>query len=88
MSVRYLIASFLRPLIFICYLSDYTIFLHMISAMPRFSIKNIEHNICILILSTLLYDFSLQEEPKQTLSHMYIRLHVKYKLFLSDFIEN
>ena len=49
----------------------------------------IESKMCVLIFSTTfcLNDFSLQGELSEILLKMYIGLHVKYSLLLSDFNE-
>ena len=49
--------------------------------------KFIEHKMCVLIFSTTLKHFSFYKEWSEKWSKMYIGLHVKHSLFLSDFNE-
>jgi len=46
-----------------------------------------EHKMCVLIFSTTfcVKHLSFWEEFSEVLSYMYIGIHIKYSLFLSDF---
>jgi len=55
---------------------------------PYFRKKVIEHKRCVLIyLQLYLKHFSLLEEMSEIWEKIYVGLHVKYPLFLSDFNE-
>jgi hypothetical protein len=68
----------------------YSIFLHCQMNGTIFGkIKVIEHEMCVLIFCTIFAwnIFSISEGLSETLSQIYLRLHVKYQLLLSDFNE-
>ena len=72
--------------IFICGLVGCTTFLQTISQTARFPKRNcfLTQNVCFWLLYISLKHFSFQEEVKEILSQMYVGLHVKCLLSLSD----
>ena len=65
-------------------LSASTVFLHISHKWHDFRGKN-RHTCSDFLFNFRLQNFSFEEEFSQTLSQMYIGLHTKYPLFLSDF---
>jgi hypothetical protein len=63
----------------------YNIFPHYLINGTIFEKKNTEHIRCCLIFSTIFVAIHVHEELCEIWSQMYIGLHVKYPLFLSDF---
>ena len=75
--------------IVICHLPGSTTFLHFILWTAQLK-KVIELKMCVLIFSTI-FVWNISHPKKKWARYnkkVYIRLHVKYPLFLSDFNEN
>jgi len=72
----------------ICGLLGSTIFFNLISTTQRFSKKIIENEICVLILSTNLFEkfFFLTRTERDMIKNVHC-LHVKYPISMSDFNE-
>jgi len=76
----------MRPIV-ICGLSVCAILFHIISQTARFSEKKfIEHKMCVFYTVFFLQHFSLKPKFNEV-SYIYLRLRVKFYLFLSDFKE-
>ena len=74
--------------IVVCGLSGCTVFYTLSHKRNHFQRNVIEHKKCVLILSiSFVAVFPFQEELGEMWSKMYIGLHVKYPLRLSDFNE-
>jgi hypothetical protein len=74
------------PLFVVCGLSGSTVFFHIISLKPKKKI--IENKMWVLILSvTFSATFLILSRIQRDTIKMFIGLHVKYPLFLSDFNE-
>ena len=77
--------------IVICGLPGSTVFFHIISQTARISKKKLLNPKCMFIFPLQPFfseNFSFQDELSEIWSKMYIGLHVKYPLFLSDFNGN
>ena len=75
--------------IVICGLLHYTVFFHVILYTKQFRKKIIKNRIRFLIFSTILFreTFLILRRNDRDMIEIYIGLHVKYRLFLSDFKE-
>jgi hypothetical protein len=74
--------------IFVCGLPGSTIHFHFISKRARLGGRGVTgRKRCVLISSTFAWSISNCKSNKAKMIKMYIGLHVKYLLFLSDFNE-